>query len=202
MLCPYCTAAETKVTDKRDSGSVARRRRECLKCGKRFTTYERVELDLSVIKKDGRRQKFSRKKLSEGIANNLEKRPFTSEQVEEIVSWVRYPPSGIRGFACNTAQSGGEAISAEEHVESANRETLLVIQIERREAVANLEEMLSIEGVDVACLGFMDLSVDLGVPGQLEHPTAVGAVTRLIDVADGPDMGLTGGAAGAAVVAR
>ena len=88
MLCPYCTAAETKVTDKRDSGSVARRRRECLKCGKRFTTYERVELDLSVIKKDGRRQKFSRKKLSEGIANNLEKRPFTSEQVEQIVDDV------------------------------------------------------------------------------------------------------------------
>ena len=57
MLCPYCTAAETKVTDKRDSGSVARRRRECLKCGKRFTTYERVELDLNVIKKDGRREK-------------------------------------------------------------------------------------------------------------------------------------------------
>ena len=88
MLCPYCTAAETKVTDKRDSGSVARRRRECLKCGKRFTTYERVELDLNVIKKDGRRQKFSRKKLSDGIANNLEKRPFTSEQVEQIVDDV------------------------------------------------------------------------------------------------------------------
>jgi transcriptional repressor NrdR len=88
MLCPYCTAAETKVTDKRDSGSVARRRRECLKCGKRFTTYERVELDLSVIKKDGRRQKFSRKKLFDGIANNLEKRPFTTEQIEQIVDDV------------------------------------------------------------------------------------------------------------------
>jgi transcriptional repressor NrdR len=88
MLCPYCTAAETKVTDKRDSGSVARRRRECLKCGKRFTTYERVELDLNVIKKDGRRQKFSRKKLFDGIANNLEKRSFTSEQVEQVVDDV------------------------------------------------------------------------------------------------------------------
>ena len=88
MLCPYCTAAETKVTDKRDSGPVARRRRECLKCGKRFTTYERVELDLNVIKKDGRRQKFSRKKLFDGIANNLEKRPFTTEQVERIVDDV------------------------------------------------------------------------------------------------------------------
>jgi len=88
MLCPYCNAAETKVTDKRDSGSVARRRRECLKCQKRFTTYERVELDLNVVKKDGRRQKFSRDKLFEGFDKNLQKRPFTTEQIEAIVDEV------------------------------------------------------------------------------------------------------------------
>ncbi|MCK5449506.1 transcriptional repressor NrdR [Candidatus Pacearchaeota archaeon] len=88
MLCPYCTNTETKVTDKRDSGSVARRRRECLKCGKRFTTYERVELDLNVIKKDGRREKFNRDKLLEGIGKNLEKRPFTTGQIEVIVDDV------------------------------------------------------------------------------------------------------------------
>lgn len=88
MLCPYCNAAETKVTDKRDTGPVARRRRECLKCQKRFTTYERVELDLNIIKKDGRREKFLRDKLFEGISKNLEKRPFTTEQIEEIVNDV------------------------------------------------------------------------------------------------------------------
>jgi len=88
MQCPYCCASETKVTDKRDSGSIARRRRECLKCGKRFTTYERVELDLNVIKKDGRRQKFSRDKLFEGFDKNLQKRPFTTEQIEKIVDDV------------------------------------------------------------------------------------------------------------------
>jgi len=88
MRCPYCTAEETKVTDKRDSGSIARRRRECLKCEKRFTTYERVELDLNVIKKDGRRQKFNRDKLYEGVAKNLEKRPFTTEQIDEIVDEI------------------------------------------------------------------------------------------------------------------
>ena len=88
MICPYCTAAETKVTDKRDCGSVARRRRECLKCGKRFTTYERVELDLNIIKKDGRREKFSRDKLFKGIDKNLQKRPFTSEQIDKIVDEV------------------------------------------------------------------------------------------------------------------
>ncbi|MEA3248626.1 MAG: transcriptional regulator NrdR [Nanoarchaeota archaeon] len=88
MLCPYCTCPDTKVTDKRGAGSVARRRRECLKCGKRFTTYERVESDLNVIKKDGRREKFNRDKLLMGISKNLEKRPFTTGQIEEIVDDV------------------------------------------------------------------------------------------------------------------
>jgi transcriptional repressor NrdR len=85
MQCPYCNAEETKVTDKRDSAQITRRRRECLKCGKRFTTYERVELDLNVIKKDGRRVKFNRDKLFEGIDKNLQKRPFTSEQIDALV---------------------------------------------------------------------------------------------------------------------
>jgi transcriptional repressor NrdR len=88
MQCPYCNASETKVTDKRDNESVTRRRRECLKCGKRFTTYERVELDLNVIKKDGRREKFDRCKLFSGVSKNLEKRPFTTEQIENIVDEV------------------------------------------------------------------------------------------------------------------
>lgn len=88
MQCPYCKNAETKVTDKRDQDSLTRRRRECLKCEKRFTTYERVELDLSVIKKDGKRQKFDRNKLYKGIEKNLEKRPFTTEQIDKIVEEV------------------------------------------------------------------------------------------------------------------
>lgn len=85
MRCPYCNHPETKVTDKRDSGSLSRRRRECIKCQKRFTTYERVEMDLNVIKKDSRREKFSRDKIFKGVSKSLEKRPFTSEQIEEIV---------------------------------------------------------------------------------------------------------------------
>ena len=76
------------MTDKRDQDSVTRRRRECLKCEKRFTTFERAELDLYVIKKDGRRQRFSRDKLYEGIAKNLEKRPFSTEQIDAIVDDV------------------------------------------------------------------------------------------------------------------
>ena len=85
MQCPYCNSSELKVTDKRDSGVEIRRRRECLKCKKRFTTYERVELDLSIIKKDGRREKFSRDKLFNGLIKSLEKRPFSSEEIEKLV---------------------------------------------------------------------------------------------------------------------
>ena len=85
MLCPYCNNAETKVTDKRDSEGLTRRRRECLKCGKRFTTYERVEFDLVVVKKDGKRQKFDRDKLKTGIEKAFEKLLISAEKIDKIV---------------------------------------------------------------------------------------------------------------------
>ena len=88
MLCPYCGHSETKVTDKRDSEGVTRRRRECLKCEKRFTTYERVEFDLTVVKKDGRRQKFDRDKLKSGVEKAFEKRPVSVEKIDQVVSEV------------------------------------------------------------------------------------------------------------------
>ncbi len=88
MQCPYCQNEETKVIDKRDSEGVTRRRRECLKCEKRFTTYERVELDLNVIKKDGRKEKFDFEKLKRGIYKALEKRPITSEKTDEIIGEI------------------------------------------------------------------------------------------------------------------
>lgn len=88
MLCPYCTNPNTKVTDKRDSQGITRRRRECLKCVKRFTTYERVELELNVIKKDGRREKFNREKLKAGIVKAFEKRPVSSEKIDKLIDEI------------------------------------------------------------------------------------------------------------------
>ena len=88
MICPYCTNTETKVTDKRDSQGITRRRRECLKCGKRFTTYERIELDLNVLKKDGKREKFDIEKIKRGVEKSLEKRPVTSEQIEDLLQSI------------------------------------------------------------------------------------------------------------------
>ncbi len=87
MLCPYCGSAETKVVDKREAQNAAtRRRRECLKCTKRFTTYERVEdFDLIIVKKDGRRESFERNKLMAGVKRACEKCPVSQEKIEKTV---------------------------------------------------------------------------------------------------------------------
>lgn len=89
MLCPYCSHEETKVTDKRDHGSLTRRRRECLKCNKRFSTHESVEWsELKVLKKDSRREPFDREKLRKGLIKACEKRPITDEKVEKIIGVI------------------------------------------------------------------------------------------------------------------
>ncbi len=91
MKCPYCRNPETKVTDKRDDdeSGITRRRRECLKCEKRFTTYERVEdIELVVVKKDGRREQFDRKKLLTGMQKACEKRPVSTEAIEQSVEQI------------------------------------------------------------------------------------------------------------------
>jgi len=87
MKCPYCYHEETKVMDKRETEEslATRRRRECLSCKKRFTTYERIETDLIVIKKDNRREKFSREKIKSGILKAIEKRPISLEQVDQMI---------------------------------------------------------------------------------------------------------------------
>lgn len=89
MQCPFCPHAETKVTDKRDSEAITRRRRECLKCGRRFSTRESVEWsELRVIKKDGRHEPFDRVKILTGIRKACEKRPVSEEQIESMVNQI------------------------------------------------------------------------------------------------------------------
>ena len=89
MNCPFCSSKESKVTDKRASPEGIRRRRECLKCNKRYTTYERVSRDgLYVIKKDGSREKFDREKLDRGIKKAFEKRPISKEKIDRMVSEI------------------------------------------------------------------------------------------------------------------
>ncbi len=88
MRCPYCSAADSKVIDSRptEDGRAIRRRRECIQCGKRFTTYEKVEEMLfMVVKRDGSRESFDRNKILNGIIRACQKRPVSMEQMEAIV---------------------------------------------------------------------------------------------------------------------
>ena len=89
MKCPFCGHAEDKVVDSREAtdGAAIRRRRECLKCKRRYTTYERLEQSpLLVVKRDGRREPFDRKKVLSGVIKACEKRPVPLEQIENLVN--------------------------------------------------------------------------------------------------------------------
>lgn len=91
MHCPYCGKKESEVVETRDSEELntIRRRRTCLNCVKRFTTYERIEnVHLTVIKKDGKREQFSREKLKVGLHRSCEKTAITAEQIEIIVTEI------------------------------------------------------------------------------------------------------------------
>lgn len=93
MICPYCGHNETKVIDSRDTndGKAIRRRRECEKCHSRFSTYEEIEImRLSVVKKDGRKEEYDKKKIESGIKKALEKRPVNEEKIEKMIGDIEY----------------------------------------------------------------------------------------------------------------
>lgn len=99
MKCPICYFQDTKVIDSRvaSDGLSIRRRRECLKCGYRFSTYEEVEiLDITVIKRDGRKENYSRDKLVKGLKRALEKRPITEEKFKKLVSLIERDIQALR----------------------------------------------------------------------------------------------------------
>ena len=91
MRCPFCAHIDDKVIDSREgrTGDTIRRRRECLKCSRRFTTYERIdEIPYMVIKKDGRRERFERQKILQGLLKACEKRPVPTPKLEAIVDEI------------------------------------------------------------------------------------------------------------------
>ncbi len=91
MKCPFCAHVDDKVIDSREGrvGDTIRRRRECLKCGRRFTTYERIdEIPYMVAKKDGRRERFERQKILQGLLKACEKRPVATPKLEAIVDEI------------------------------------------------------------------------------------------------------------------
>ena len=110
MKCPYCGYTESKVTDSRptEDNLKIRRRRECMECGGRFTTYEVVEhTPLMVVKKDHSRQQFDRDKLLTGLLRACEKRPVSREQLESVVDQIEYTYTSTLTKEISSAETGG-----------------------------------------------------------------------------------------------
>ncbi len=115
MKCPFCGGIEDKVIDSRMSkdGGVIRRRRECIKCENRFTSYERVEDPLPlVIKKDGSREPFDRQKILTGLKKACEKRPISIEVLEEVISKIEKKLIGIGVKEIPSSWIGEEVVTA------------------------------------------------------------------------------------------
>jgi transcriptional repressor NrdR len=109
MKCPVCYYQDTKVIDSRvaSDGLSIRRRRECLKCGFRFSTYEEIEiLDLSIVKRDGRKETYSRDKLTRGLKKALEKRPITEEKFKKLVNLIERDLQKLRKNEITSLQVG------------------------------------------------------------------------------------------------
>ncbi|MBU4257420.1 transcriptional regulator NrdR [Patescibacteria group bacterium] len=109
MKCPVCYYQDTKVIDSRvaSDGLSIRRRRECLKCGFRFSTYEEVEiLDLTIVKRDGRKEAYGREKLIKGLRKALEKRPITDDNFKKLVNSIERDLQAMRKSEITSSQVG------------------------------------------------------------------------------------------------
>jgi len=107
MLCPECKKSDTEVLDSRSEEKFVRRRRECLRCKFRFTTYERIEAPkIQILKRDGTIEDYQRNKMAKGIRLAMEKRPFGENQIENIVSDVEHELSRLKSKLIHTRQVG------------------------------------------------------------------------------------------------
>ncbi|MGQ9683554.1 MAG: HpcH/HpaI aldolase family protein [Anaerolineae bacterium] len=121
--------------------------------------------------------------LDAGAMGLMVPRIESRAQVEAVVRSIRYPPEGRRGCAVTARQTEFGTVGVKDWIAWANAETLLIIQIEEKAAIEDLEGILSVPGVDVALIGPNDLSISLGVPGEVGHPVMQAAMERVVEVA-------------------
>lgn len=122
------------------------------------------------------------KPLDSGAAGLLIPQVNTKQQAQEIIFHAKYPPWGNRGAALRRAHSLYQRVAAKEYLKEANEETFIAVQAETPQAIANLEEIASISGVDAIFVGPFDLSINLGIPGDLNHPEETASIERVIEV--------------------
>ena len=112
MKCPFCNYSESKVIDSRESDDLTRRRRECLSCEKRFTTYERVEtVQMYIIKKDGSRELFDKAKLRKGLVKSCEKRPVSIDEIENVINSIESKMRLLDSTEISSKQVGEEVMN-------------------------------------------------------------------------------------------
>jgi 2-keto-3-deoxy-L-rhamnonate aldolase RhmA len=118
--------------------------------------------------------------LDAGAMGLMIPRVESREQVEQIIQWTKYPPWGVRGCGASTGHSDYEGVKVKDFIAHANNEIIIIPQIESEKAVRNIDEIVTVKGVDAAVFGPNDLSISLGVPGETEHPKMVLAFERVI----------------------
>ena len=141
--------------------------------------------DIPVIVRPSTRRssEYLSRPLDSGASGLLVPQLKTRQDVENVVKWSRYQPIGDRGMALSRQHTFFETGNAPETMQRLNEEILVAIQIECREAMENLEDLLSVPGIDVAFVGPADLGASLGKPGQSDDPEIQGAIQRVIEVA-------------------
>ena len=144
MKCPYCSFEESKVIDSRsaDDGERIRRRRECLKCGKRFTTHEVIEtVPIIVVKRDKSREVFDRNKLTAGILRACEKRPVSLTQIEEMVDRIEAKIQSMLDREITTRQIGELAMEELKTVDEVSYVRFASVYRQFKDITTVLEEL-------------------------------------------------------------
>lgn len=120
------------------------------------------------------------KPLDSGAAGLLVPQVNTAEQAEEVIRHSKYPPAGNRGVGLRRAHSLYARVDAAEYLQKANEDTFIAVQAENPQAIENIDAIASVDGVDCIFVGPFDLSVSLGIPGQLDHPREVEAIDKIL----------------------
>ena len=116
-----------------------------------------------------------------GAQGVLFPRVESPELLEKAISWTRFPPEGVRGYGLQPTHVGYEAVGMPDIIAHSNANTMVVLQIETKTALARIDELLSVPKIDAVMIGPADLSISLGVAGQFEHPTLVAAIEKIRD---------------------
>ena len=135
-----------------------------------------------IVRPPGKEPHLLSRPLDGGAMGLLIPHVDTDEEAEAVIKAIRFPPLGERGINLMGVHTGFGRASGDEYVKSTHAETLLLVQIESDRGISNLDKILSVDGVDGAVIGRTDLSTDLGLPGQTNHPEVLRRVEKMIAI--------------------